>query len=281
MRIRDGDVALNVVEDGPADAPPLLVMHGILGSAETWDWMVPRVEDRFRVLRLEFRGHGESDRAPGAYDMEHYVSDAVAVCEEVAGAPCAVIGHSLGGGTAAGLAQTRPDLTRGILLEDAPLVAPAELLGTGHALIDTFVFLRAQLPQLQSAGTTVEEMAALVAAGPAAGGGTAGEVLTDDGIRAMASGLLRVDAPVLDSVIDGTQRPVLDLDRPIEVPVVAIAADPSGPDTVTRAQDLARLAATSPHVEAHTLEGANHLIHDTRDQREVFWSIVDDFLDRL
>ena len=124
MRVQNGDVSLNVMIDGDDDAPPLLLMHGILGCAETWNWMVPRVADRFRVLRLDFRGHGDSDRAPGEYQMASYVSDAVAVCEQVAGAPVAVVGHSLGGATAAGLAQTRPDLVRGAVLEDAPFRDP-------------------------------------------------------------------------------------------------------------------------------------------------------------
>lgn len=73
------------------------------------------------VLRLDFRGHGDSDRAPGAYGMPEYVSDAVAVCEQLAQRPCVVVGHSLGGATAAALAQQRPDLVRAVVLEDAPL----------------------------------------------------------------------------------------------------------------------------------------------------------------
>lgn len=60
-----------------------------------------------------------------------------------------------------------------------------------------------------------------------------------------------------------------------------VAADPSSPDTVTRAEDLARLVENTPDVEAHTPAGANHLIHDAKDRREAFWSIVDDFLARV
>ena len=64
-------------------------------------------------------------------------------------------------------------------------------------------------------------------------------------------------------------------------PIVAVAADPAKPDAVTSPDDLARLSALGAAVSTHTLAGANHLIHDTVDQREPFWSIVDDFLRSL
>ncbi len=62
MRIQSGDVGPNVEVD---DAPPILLLHGVLGSSQTWDRMVPRLTDSDRVLRLDFRGRGRSDRAPG------------------------------------------------------------------------------------------------------------------------------------------------------------------------------------------------------------------------
>jgi pimeloyl-ACP methyl ester carboxylesterase len=64
MRIQNGDVELNVVVDGADDAPPILLLHGILGGSQTWDWIVTRLVDNYRLLRLDFRGHGKSGRAP-------------------------------------------------------------------------------------------------------------------------------------------------------------------------------------------------------------------------
>jgi pimeloyl-ACP methyl ester carboxylesterase len=283
MRVQNGDVSLNVLVDGDDDAPPLLLLHGILGCAETWDWMVGRVTDRFRVLRLDFRGHGDSDRAAGAYQMAAYVSDAVAVCERLAGAPVAVVGHSLGGATAAGLAQTRPDLVRGAVLEDAPFFDPtiAAAVNADNSLLETFRTMRQLIPQLQAAGMTAEHLVPLIAAGPYAGGGTMGDFLLDDGLLTMAKGMTRVDPSVLDMVLSGEMMPVHDPSRPIDRPIVAVAADPAMPDAVTSPEDLARLAATCAAVSTYTLSGANHLIHDTDGQREPFWSIVDEFLTNL
>ena len=283
MRVQNGDVSLNVLVDGDDGAPPLLLLHGILGCAETWEWMVPRVADRFRVLRLDFRGHGDSDRAPGHYQAVDYVADAAAVCEQVAGRPVAVVGHSLGGGTAAGLAQTRPELVRGAVLEDAPFVDPsADTVGSAdNSLWESFRLLRESIPQVQAAGMTAEQLVPVIAMSPYAGGGTLGDLLLDDGLLTMAQGMARVDATVLDPVLVGELTPVHDPQEPIDRPIVAVAADPAMPDALTSQGDLERLAARCPHVATHTLPGANHLIHDTDGQREPFWAIVDEFLGGL
>ena len=97
MQIRNGDIDLHVARDGDPLLPPILLLHGITSFGGTWDWIVPTLVERFHVLRLDFRGHGRSDRAPGEYGSAGYVSDAVAALEQAAGQPCVVMGHSLGG----------------------------------------------------------------------------------------------------------------------------------------------------------------------------------------
>src|SRR6478735_4839460 len=121
MRIAGEGLSLHVAEDGDPAAPPVLLLHGIIGSRSTWGWLVPELAERFRVLRLDFRGHGHSDRAPGRYTADGYVADAIAALEQAAGRPCVVVGHSLGGATAAAITQRRADLLIGAVLEDPPL----------------------------------------------------------------------------------------------------------------------------------------------------------------
>ena len=121
MQVTNGSINLHVAEDGDPSAPPILLLHGITSFGRTWDWIVPDLADRFRVLRLDFRGHGQSDRAPGEYNVAGYVSDAVAALEQAAGRPCVVMGHSLGGATTAALTQRYPELLTGAIMEDPPL----------------------------------------------------------------------------------------------------------------------------------------------------------------
>jgi esterase len=276
MEIVNGDLSLHVEDDGPRDAPPVLLLHGITSSTATWNWLVPLLADRYRVLRLDFRGHGRSARAPGQYRSTGYVSDAAAVCEQVAGAPCFVVGHSLGGGTAAALAQRHPALVRATVLEDPPLTMPGER--TGGSLMTTFGLMRNSLPRLQESGIPLDKLVEVLAASPGANGVPMGSTLHADAIETMAASLLQLDATVLDPVLQGTIEPAFDPDRPVPVPTLAIAADPASPDCVARPEDLQRLAATSPLAECRTVAGAGHLLHDELANRQRFADAVLEFL---
>jgi pimeloyl-ACP methyl ester carboxylesterase len=116
MRIDNDGVELEVVVDGPPDGPPVVVLHGISGSTATYDFLVAELP-RHRLYRLDFRGHAHSDRAPGTYVLDSVASDAIAVLDQAVGGPAVVVGHSLGGITAAFVAQ-RPDLVTALYMED-------------------------------------------------------------------------------------------------------------------------------------------------------------------
>ncbi|MFZ4720898.1 MAG: alpha/beta fold hydrolase [Ilumatobacteraceae bacterium] len=277
IRVANGDVWLHVVVDGDDGNPPLVALHGITSSVRTWEWLVPHLVDRFQVFRLDFRGHGTSDRTPDAYDMEGYVGDAAAVCR-IAGEPCAVLGHSLGGATAAGLAQRHPELVTRVVLEDPPIGVPRSL--EGNSLMSGFRLMRESIPRLQEAGIAPDVLAGILADAPSATGPTFGELLHPDALAAMAGSMLELDATVLDRVVsgDGPLTPVFDRDRPIAAPVLLLAADPSAPDCVARAEDTAHLAAVTPHAEVVTVTGAGHLIHDELAHRDEFLRAVLMFL---
>lgn len=282
MRIQNGGIGLEVTIDGDDGAPPLVLLHGIISSSRTWDWMVPELVDRYRVIRLDFRGHGGSDRAPGNYQLSDYLSDAVAVCEQVAGGPAIVIGHSLGGVTTAALAQQRPELVRNALLEDAPLAAIGPDAGDAeNPLFDAFRLMRQSIPQVQASGASADEVTQMMTLMPTAAGATFGELIIPDGIHTMAVGMLNVDASVLDPVLDGAMGTSFDPEQPISVPVTAVAADPAMPDAVTQPADLEQLAATSPQVETATIADTGHLIHDSKTGRDAFWSVVERFVAKL
>lgn len=274
MQIDNAGVSLHVAEDGPADGPVVVLLHGITSCTDTWDWLVPALADTHRVLRLDFRGHGASGRA-GSYHFPDYVSDAIALCEQVVGGPSVLVGHSLGGGTAAAVAQQRPDLVRAVVLEDPALFganASAEM--ESNALRDAFGLMRQTIPMLQENGVTVDQLAAILTDSPATSGGTFGDLLHPDGIRAMASGMLQIDAAVLDPVLDGSMVTAFDPQATIPVPGVVLAADTTRPDAVVRASTIAELAEHSPHVDVRVVTGAGHLIHDELAHRQTVCDTV-------
>jgi pimeloyl-ACP methyl ester carboxylesterase len=290
VELRTDDLVLHYEDDGDPGAPPVLVLHGITQSTTTWSWLVPHLADRHRVVRLDFRGHGRSGRTPGAYSYQGYVADATAICEQVLGAAAVVIGHSLGGGTAAALAQTRPDLVRGVVLEDPAIMAPPATAPTaaevqaleGNSLLEGFRLMRESVPRLQAAGLSVDDLANILRAAPAtSGGATFGDVAHDDALVAMADGMLHLDASVLDGVFDGSIGAVFDPHRPLGVPGIVLAGDQSMPDTVVRAPELALLEQHSPEVERRIAEGVGHMIHDSKAQRQALLDAIDDLLARL
>lgn len=283
MKIHNGNLELHVAEDGDRSAPPILLLHGITSFGGTWDWILPELTQRFRVLRLDFRGHGASDRASGEYTTDGYVSDAVAAIEQAAGAPCVVMGHSLGGATAAALAQRHTDLLVAAVMEDPPLGLAgnsAEGVLEGNSLLDSFRLMRESVPQLQAAGVSRDVLVGILSTAPTASGGTFGALLHPDGIAAMAGSLLAVDVAVLDPVLDGGIGAFLDPDAPFGVPSMILAADPSKPDAVADPTVARHFADISPATEVHVVEGAGHLIHDELVSRNEFRSVALDFIER-
>jgi pimeloyl-ACP methyl ester carboxylesterase len=286
VELRTDDVTLHLEIDGDPDAPPVLVLHGITQSVATWSWLVPHLADTHRVVRLDFRGHGRSGRTSGRYRFPDYVADAVAVCEQVLGQPAVVVGHSLGGGTGAALAHTRPDLVRGVVLEDPPLFPPPSTeqpvtLAEGNTLLAGFALMRESIPRLQESGIAVDDLAATLRDAPSPTGPAFGELVHDDALTAMAEALLQLDATVLDPVLDGSSHPVFDPHRELPVPGVVLSADPRLPDAVTQPGDLDLLRTHSPQVDCHVVDGSGHLIHDSRQHRQVVLDAVRDVVARV
>ena len=104
-------VRLRAVVEGPESAPPVLVLHGFTGSAESMAAVATPLAADHRVARLELIGHGESD-APD--DVAPYAMDACT--RQVAAAATALgferphlVGYSMGGRTALATAVAFPD----------------------------------------------------------------------------------------------------------------------------------------------------------------------------
>ncbi len=280
MIIDNEGVSLHVTHDGNPDGPTVLLLHGITGSTETWNWLVPHLATDYRVLRLDFRGHGQSGRAEGSYHFPSYVSDAIAVCEQVAAGPCVVIGHSLGGGSAAAMAQQRPDLVRGLVLEDPALVGPREPGSEAPAggLLAAFQMLRQMVPMIQQSGMTAEALSGTLAGAPGTSGAPMGESMQPDALVAMASALLQLDVTVLDPVLDGSMTTAFVPTHAVAVPGLVLAGDSSQPDTIVRAGEIALLAQHSPHIDVRVVAGAGHLIHDSLGHRATMLDAIQEFL---
>jgi esterase len=162
VKFRHEGLTLHAAIKGQGGAPPVVFLHGLSSSAETFAWLPEEITVGRRVIRLDFRGHGASDPAPGSYGLSKYASDAVALLREEVGRPAVLVGHSLGAGVAWWVAQRHPELVRAAFLEDPPLYRsePDELAMNARASV--FVELRdAALSWQEEAATPAEVVAAL------------------------------------------------------------------------------------------------------------------------
>lgn len=109
LSLDDGDIY--VCQDGPRDAPALLLIHGSASSTRSWDPLVPLLATSHRVIRIDLLGHGRSakpsDRSYAIPDQARRVGAAL---DRLGIEHAIVVGHSSGGYSATALAEQRPDL---------------------------------------------------------------------------------------------------------------------------------------------------------------------------
>lgn len=111
------DIRLAYVDFG-GDGPGLLLLHGLMGRATTWADTARWLREHYHVVGLDQRGHGLSDKPDNAYSRDHFVNDAARAIERLGLAPTVIIGHSMGTLNGWVLAARRPDLVRGLVIED-------------------------------------------------------------------------------------------------------------------------------------------------------------------
>ena len=92
-------VTLNVALAGPADAPPVILLHGFPESHRTWRGLAPLLEDEFRLVMPDQRGFAGSDRPPEveAYRADMLVDDIFALAEALGIERFTLVGHDWGG----------------------------------------------------------------------------------------------------------------------------------------------------------------------------------------
>ena len=121
---RDG-VALCYEEAGEGK-PPVLLVHGWCCDHTYFAPQVEHFAQRgHRVVAVDLRGHGESDKPRQRYSMQVFADDLAWMCERLDFAQPVVVGHSMGGIVAFDLAARYPGLTSAVVMLDAAVVLPS------------------------------------------------------------------------------------------------------------------------------------------------------------
>ena len=104
--------------------PPLVLLHGLMGNGACWTPVARALEDECDVLMPDARGHGKSSTPLHGYRYDDHASDVIELIRSLELAAPIVLGHSMGGMTAAVVASRAAAVLRGVVLVDPTFLSP-------------------------------------------------------------------------------------------------------------------------------------------------------------
>ncbi len=143
------------VLEAPSALPPVLIVHGLFGSARNWGVIAKKLSATRTVISVDMRNHGDSAHLPGHsyFDLASDLADVI----RAHGRSVDVIGHSMGGKAAMVLALTAPELVKRLVVAD---IAPTAYSHTQMPLVRAMQAL--DLSQITSRKDADQALAAAI-----------------------------------------------------------------------------------------------------------------------
>jgi esterase len=119
---------LHVVDWGHPEKPPMIMVHGLDRVARTFDHLARHFADRYHVLAVDMRGHGDSSWDPqGRYLVEDHVTDLEQIVRQLGLRGIVLWGNSTGGRVVQVFAGLHPDLISAVISEDVGPERPRQI----------------------------------------------------------------------------------------------------------------------------------------------------------
>lgn len=119
LHLPGGD--MQVLEKGPRDAPPIVLLHCFSCSVAWWQRLIPFLDRDHRVIALDLRGFGGSEKPRSGYSMEDQAAFIAEALKRLGVHRATVVGHSLGGTVATALTEVPGDyVSRLVIVDQAP-----------------------------------------------------------------------------------------------------------------------------------------------------------------
>jgi pimeloyl-ACP methyl ester carboxylesterase len=136
LRLQGGE--LQVLEEGPRDATPIVLLHCFTCSIGWWDELIPLLGGDHRVIAIDLLGHGGSEKPTDGYSIENQAQLVAQVLARLGVEGATVVGHSLGGTIAVSLAERSRELVDRLVIVDQ---APDNDYGDGLDLLAQATFV--------------------------------------------------------------------------------------------------------------------------------------------
>jgi 3-oxoadipate enol-lactonase len=133
-----GDIHVHYRDEGPGDGPAVVFANSLGTDLRLWDKVLPLMPAHLRLIRYDKRGHGLTTAPPAPYAMGALVTDLERLMDHLGVTGAVVVGLSIGGLIAQGLAVKRLDLVRGLVLSNT-----AARIGTAAMWTDRIAGVRA------------------------------------------------------------------------------------------------------------------------------------------
>jgi len=244
--------------------PAIILGHSFLCSGEMWEKQVPVLAESWRVINIDYRGHGQSSTVEGSFGVSDLVDDTTAILDEVGIEQAVWAGLSMGGFAALRAALTVPERVRAIVVADASGAAESlypklkyRTLGLGARLVGMRPFVPLVTP-IMFGHTTLKENRDLV----------------DDWTPTFLSLDLSSVLQFLEAIV--TRASLLDRLPEIDVPALIMVGEEDRAQPVFRALEMVE---GIPGARLEVIPHAGHL--SALEQPEAFNRALLDFLATL
>ena len=110
------------------EGEPLLLLHGLGSSSRDWEFQADFFSRKFRVITVDLRGHGKSEKPPGPFSIPLFAEDTSRLLQELNSSPAHILGISLGGMVAFQMAISFPEVVKSlIIVNSTPELVPKTL----------------------------------------------------------------------------------------------------------------------------------------------------------
>jgi len=245
------------------DGEPLLILHGLFGSARNWSGIAKRLGRDYQIITVDLRNHGDSGHA-AAMTYEDMVADLDGLLQELELETAYFLGHSMGGKAAMGFALTHPGKTAGLVVVD---IAPVPYRSAHQPFLDAMQ----SLPLAQLSGRD-DAAARLQAAGVT--DAVIRQLLLQNLVRRDEGYAWRLNLKALRQHMDELASFPRDWPHAGYTGPVCFLA--GGASDYVRPEYYPEIRRLFPAATIKTLENAGHWVH--ADQPEAFTEAVRDFM---